>query len=370
MKLTAIVWNKDRAYFFKKDSYIRYRIAPGGSYAESGYPRLIANPKHWKFPDSFSTDIDAAVAWPNGKAYFFKGDKYIRYDMAAGKTDDNYPVPIAGHWHNLPGSFNSGIDAAVLWPDNNNAKAYFFKGDQYAQVDTKTKTMDPNYPRPIKGNWHNLPDSFNNGIDAAVTWHSGKAYFFKGDNYVRLDIKTKTMDAGFHLSIRRHWYGLLGGPFGEPDVTINYSQPANCGDFQDDNLQSVPSIMFMIYKIKTIVNNLPPTGTNILPPNWEFDLSRVFVSDVSEHSGNTSLDKYLKSAPDTLSVHPGSNLLSSGGTIVVNVGFGEDFASLKTAFRPLHYHLDGVSVLAVRNPSDTDPIYLAELTPQTAKKFK
>jgi hypothetical protein len=367
MKLTVIVWNKDRAYFFKKDSYIRYRIADAGSYAEAGYPRPIANPDNWKFPAFFNTDIDAAVAWPNGKAYFFKGDKYIRYDMATDKSDYEDPVAIAGHWHDLPDSFNSGIDAAMLWPDNNNAKAYFFKGDQYVQVDTKTKTMDPTYPRPIKGTWHNLPDSFNSGIDAAVAWRNGKAYFFKGDNYARIDMKTKTMDAGFHLSIRRHWYGLLGGPFGQPDVTINYSQTANFNSFVDDNHQVGAGGMFMIYKIKTIVNNQAATGTNSVP-NWEFDLSRVFVSDTSERSGNFHLDPYLKSAPDNLSVSPGSHSLSSKGTLVVDVA--GDPKSLKTAFRPLHYHLDGVSVLAVRTPGDHDPVFVYELTSESAGKFK
>ena len=43
----------------------------------------------------------AAVVWPNGKAYFFEGDQYIRYEMAADKADDGYPQPITNSWAGL-----------------------------------------------------------------------------------------------------------------------------------------------------------------------------------------------------------------------------------------------------------------------------
>ena len=37
--------------------------------------------------------------WNNGKAYFFKGNQYIRYDITTETTDAGYPKPIAGNWH-------------------------------------------------------------------------------------------------------------------------------------------------------------------------------------------------------------------------------------------------------------------------------
>ena len=41
--------------------------------------------------------IDAAVMWNNGKAYFFSGDQYARYDVATDKVDDGYPL-TQPHW--------------------------------------------------------------------------------------------------------------------------------------------------------------------------------------------------------------------------------------------------------------------------------
>jgi hypothetical protein len=52
--------------------------------------------------------VNAAVVWNNGKAYFFKGSQYIRYDIAADKTDAGYPKPIAGNW---AGFWADNIDA-------------------------------------------------------------------------------------------------------------------------------------------------------------------------------------------------------------------------------------------------------------------
>jgi hypothetical protein len=45
--------------------------------------------------------IDAGVVWPNGKAYFFRGSQYLRYDIAADHVDSGYPLDIAGHWPGL-----------------------------------------------------------------------------------------------------------------------------------------------------------------------------------------------------------------------------------------------------------------------------
>ena len=64
-----------------------------------------------------------------------------RHDVAAEKVDPGYPKSISGNW---PGLWPDNIDASVVWP---NGKAYFFKGPQYVRYDLATDKADPGYPR-------------------------------------------------------------------------------------------------------------------------------------------------------------------------------------------------------------------------------
>lgn len=64
---------------------------------EVSFPGLI---DEGTFPPNFAAAIDNVVVWNNGKAYFFKGSEYIRYDIATDKTDEG-PVPIIRNWHGL-----------------------------------------------------------------------------------------------------------------------------------------------------------------------------------------------------------------------------------------------------------------------------
>jgi GH24 family phage-related lysozyme (muramidase) len=134
-KIVALGWDESKAYFFKGDKYARYDIA--ADRADEGYPQPISS----GWAGVFESDLDAAVVWPNGKAYLFKGDKYIRYDVDADQADEGYPQPISSGW---AGVFESDLDAAVVWP---NGKAYFFKGDKYIRYDIDADRTDDGYPR-------------------------------------------------------------------------------------------------------------------------------------------------------------------------------------------------------------------------------
>ncbi len=45
--------------------------------------------------------MEPVVLWNNGKAGFFKGDEYIRYDVATDQTDPGYPAKIDQGWPNV-----------------------------------------------------------------------------------------------------------------------------------------------------------------------------------------------------------------------------------------------------------------------------
>jgi hypothetical protein len=90
------------------------------------------------------------VLWNNGKAFFFRGDEYIRYDVASDHSDPDYPKKIAPNW---PGLWPSGIDAAALW---NNGRAYFFRRNEYIAYDVAADRAMAGYPKSITPNWTDL----------------------------------------------------------------------------------------------------------------------------------------------------------------------------------------------------------------------
>jgi hypothetical protein len=189
--------DKNKAYFFSGDRYIRYdKLADK---ADDGYPAQIK--ANW--PNLPFDQIDAVVNWGDGKAYFFSGNLYARYDLKKDRADEGYPAPI-GNWRGL--TFDS-VDSVVNW---GNGKAYFFKGDQYVRYDIKNDRADEGYPQPIKGgNWQGL--TFDS-VDAVVNWGNGKVFFFKGDLYTRYDIKADKADPGYPRRIdARNWPGLVWG---------------------------------------------------------------------------------------------------------------------------------------------------------------
>jgi hypothetical protein len=144
--------------------------------------------------------------WPGDKAYFFKGSEYVRYDVKTNKVDAGYPKPIAGNWPGFEGPFAEGIEASVLWT---NGKAFFFKGNQFLRYDIAAGKVDDGYPQSIDGSWPGFAGTFARGVSAAVVWNNGKAYFFKGAQYIRYDIKTGKVDRGYPKPIASSWPGLF-----------------------------------------------------------------------------------------------------------------------------------------------------------------
>jgi hypothetical protein len=193
------IWPNGKAYFFKAAQYVRYNLATDK--VDTGYPKPIAG--NWPgFPATFAAGITAYVIWTNGKAYFFRGSQYLRYDLSADKVDPGFPKPVNGNW---PGLGTGSIDAAVVW---SNGKAYFFKGSNYVRYDIATDKADTGYPKSIAGNWPGFPASFTAGIDAVVVWPNGKAYFFRGTQYLRYDVATDKVDSGYPKPIAGNWPGL------------------------------------------------------------------------------------------------------------------------------------------------------------------
>jgi hypothetical protein len=210
--MDAALWSgtTSKIYFFRGSEYIR--VDPGNGWrADAGYPKPIAG--NWPgFPASFANGVHAALwSGTTSKIYFFRGSEYLRVDPNNGwNVDPGYPKPIAGNWPGFPAEFAAGVDSA-LW-SGTTSKIYFFKGDQYIRVDPNNGwNVDPAYPKPIAGNWPGFPDDFAEGVDASL-WSgtTSKIYFFKRNRfynaYIRVDPNNGwNVDAGYPKPVGLGW---------------------------------------------------------------------------------------------------------------------------------------------------------------------
>jgi phospholipase C len=194
-RLSAIGWPGSHAYFFKGDQYLRYVTGAVGQtlHPEAGYPKPIAG--NWPA----ATFVDAGVAMPDGKAYVFSGNAYVRYTAPAGNPnavagdytlDAGYPNPI---WNNWGGFWAADLDAVVAWTDG---FTYFFKATEYVRCPTNGHVADDR-PLPIALRFGGVIEAFPFGIDGAVVWSPTVAYFFKGDQYLRYDIPDNRIEVGY-----------------------------------------------------------------------------------------------------------------------------------------------------------------------------
>jgi len=187
----------DALYFFRGDQYIKY--VPGeGVAALNGSRTRRLGIDGWKtLPEEFRSNLDAAFAHPNGHLYFFKGSSYVKYKPSDGVVPTSSgalirTIGVTG-WKSFPEAFHSDIDAAVFVPDDL-VHAYFFKGNDYIKVqigadggDSVVKDSDGSLVRKLGvSGWQSLPASFMHRIDGVLFDSNDQhLYFFSDRQYVR-----------------------------------------------------------------------------------------------------------------------------------------------------------------------------------------
>jgi len=123
----------------------------------------------------------------------------MRYSIATDAVDVA-PQAISAVFSGWPAAWTT-VDAGVRW---NNGKAYFFRGTQYIRANLATFAIDQ-APLNISGNW---PGLFTSNINY-VFEKGTKAYFFSGVQYDRYDMAVDSVDAGYPLPIVGYWPGFI-----------------------------------------------------------------------------------------------------------------------------------------------------------------
>jgi hypothetical protein len=176
-----------KVYFFQGTQYWRYDLK-NKDYGEVDYPKPLSA---WKLPRVFDSGLDACLSgWGKyeGKSYFFKDGWYVSYDWKSDRVGDPRSTTKWDRDSAFP--FHGGIDAALNGQGRYKGKAYFFKGDKYARYDWETDRID--LVDQKLSTW-GLGDGFNSHITACLRGDEGgfrsnpTAYFFKGDQYVKYD---------------------------------------------------------------------------------------------------------------------------------------------------------------------------------------
>jgi len=179
-----------KALFFRGDKFVEYDIA---ARKVTSAVQLINS----RWP-GLNPEFSAGTHWPIGRTFFFRNNGCKVWGVSS--VADGIATYISDYW-NWPVEFQTGIDTALLWTDG---IAYFFKEKNYIKYDIATKRVVGNFPQPIAKWWHGV---WPEGIDSAFLGPNGKVFFFRGDEYIQYDIHNDRAE-GRPKPIASDWPGL------------------------------------------------------------------------------------------------------------------------------------------------------------------
>ncbi len=168
----AFVGLDGKTYLFSGDQYFRYS---GYNYTEvdEGFPRSIRH--DW----GGLLRVDAAFIL-DGKTYLFGSSEsgagqYVQYSTRDYRIpDENYPQPVGDNWWNLPARLTQAgfgtPDAVFVGHDG---KAYLFKGSRFISFNHLERWWSD--PLSLSEHWDSIPFP---SVSAAFSGKDGKTYIF------------------------------------------------------------------------------------------------------------------------------------------------------------------------------------------------
>lgn len=182
----VLSYSNDFLYFFKGANYVKWKPEEGVEATGSGEKIRTIGVTGWtSFPFEYRSGIDAAFYYPvNGHAYFFKDNTYIKYKPGEGVVKHEgkkiRQLGLTG-WKDIPHAFMQGMDAALYYPPN--GKLYFFRNREYVRWEPE-KGVAPRYPRRLGlqhrgfGGWPGLSTLIGGPLTSNVTFDSATIWLW------------------------------------------------------------------------------------------------------------------------------------------------------------------------------------------------
>lgn len=241
-------------YAWQNDTYLRYDIAKDKTTSGGVFSKNFSVATH---PD-FHKKADAATYVGSGRDfYLFKGSAYLRYDLSkervvsGGNIAKNFSLSSKPYFH-------KDIDAACYVGAGRDF--YLFKGNQYLRYDLATEKVVSGGSIKDSFALNDHPD-FHENLDAACYVGAGRdIYLFKGTKYLRYDIakdkvvSSGTLEGGFAMKLPKplsemtryeilqryapvfhHQMELSDDLYEGQDLIVAVDQDLNWGTYDDDN---------------------------------------------------------------------------------------------------------------------------------------